>query len=188
MCGILKSMGGFYIDADLLAHQVMEYGQPAYTEIADIFGNVILSPEGNIDRKKLGDIVFRDLGKRKILEQIVHSKVILEFGRLTEKAQTQSGYIFIIWDAPLLAEAGMHVKCGMVLLVTASYSTKLSRIMLRDGITEERAKLRLHNQPSDDELYSRLIAGIGANRVKIIDNNESLQKLDYKTRMAVRGY
>ena len=175
------------MDADKLAHQVMEYGQPAYTEIVKMFGAGILSPDGIIDRKRLGDIVFRDHDKRKALECIVHTYVIRQYRQLTAEAQNQTEYAFIIWDAPLLAEAGLHKECGLVLLVTAGFELKLSRILIRDGITNEQANLRLLSQPSDDVLYKTLIADIGKDRVKIIENNGDLEDLEIKTRMAVSG-
>jgi len=185
VCAVLADMGGFCIDADKLAHQVMERGRPAYTEIADVFGPCVISPDGGIDREILGGIVFSDPVKRKRLERIVHAEVIRECLRLGDGAGGLNARAFVVWDAPLLAEAGMHRQCGMVLLVTAPYPVKLSRILMRDGITEERAKLRLSNQPSDGELYEKLTADIGKDRVRIIENNGSLVELEYKIQTLV---
>jgi len=179
---ILRDMGGFYLDADNLAHKVMEYGQPAYNEVLEMFGPNVLTPDKSLDRKKIGDIVFRNPDKRKALEQIVHAHVVNEFEMLTTSANDKAEYTFIIWDAPLLAEAGMHIKCDFVLLVTAPYSTKLSRIIKRDNITDEHAKLRLSSQPSDEDLYTRLTADIGEALVTIIENTGTLEDLEDKTR------
>jgi len=185
---ILREMGGFYLDADNLAHKVMEHGQPAYNEVLEMFGPNVLTPDKSFDRKKIGDIVFRNPDKRKALEQIVHAHVVNEFELLTTSAYNKSDYTFIIWDAPLLTEAGMHLKCNLVLLVTAPYFTKLSRIIKRDNITEERAKLRLSNQPSDEDLYKRLTADIGEALVTIIENTGTLEDLEDKTRMVLEGF
>ena len=186
VCAILKGLGGFYLDTDHIAHTVMEYGKPAYTEISNMFGDGILLRDKSIDRKKLGDIVFRDPAKRKALERIVHTQVKLICGQLTRAALHNAEYAFIVWDAPLLAEAGMHKECSLVLLVTAPFAFKVSRIMNRDCITEERALLRLSNQPPDNILYKGLVDDLGTSHVKIIENSGSIQDLEYKTRMAVR--
>ena len=185
VCAILRNLGGFCIDADHLSHQVIEYGLPAYTEITELFGAGILESNGSIDRKKLGDIVFRDPRKRKALEHIIHKHVKQKCGRLTAEALGKNEYAFIVWDAPLLAEAGMHRKCALVLLVTAPFTTKLTRIINRDGISEEQALLRLINQPAEAALYKKLTADIGAAHVKIIENKGSFDDLEHKTRMAV---
>ena len=186
VCGILSRMGGFCVDADKLSHQVMEQGGPAYTEITDMFGPGVLAPDKSIDRRALGDIVFRDPGKRRELERIVHAEVAAECRLLTEMARGMAEYGFIVWDAPLLAEAGMHKQCVLVLLVTAPYAVKLARIQARDGITEERAKLRLSNQPPETGLYQRLAGDLGKGRVAIIENNGDYCDLTAKTISALR--
>ena len=185
VCEILRGMGGFCVDADKLAHKVMEPGEPAYNEIADEFGGGIISPDGSIDRKKLGGIVFRDPARRKVLEGIIHSKVIRLCRRLTIQAQNAGGYSFAVWDAPLLAEAGMHAQCDTVLLVTAPFPVKLSRIQSRDGISEEQAILRLSNQTPDSALYRKLTEDMGETRVKVITNNGNLQDLAIRIQLSV---
>ncbi|MDR2650054.1 MAG: dephospho-CoA kinase [Clostridiales bacterium] len=182
VCGFLRRMGGFCLDADLLAHEVVERGQPAYIEISNMFGESVLAPDGSIDRVELGRVVFRDTVKRKALERIVHARVKSQFERLS--AEAQNDYPFIVWDAPLLVEAGMHKRCVLVLLVTAPFEAKLSRIMSRDGITEERARLRLSSQPPEIWLYKKLIADIGEINVKIIENTGGAGDLENKTRAA----
>ena len=185
VCAALARMGGYCIDADKLARRVMEPGLPAYNEIVNVFGAGVLLPGGGIDRKKLGGIVFRDPVKRKMLERIVHADVIRECRRLTLEAQDRAGYAFAVWDAPLLTESGMHRECDAVLLVTAPYPLKLSRILLRDGITEEQAILRLSSQTSEDGLYKTLTGDIGESRVMVIENNGSVQALEEKIRSAL---
>ena len=186
VCTILQNMGGFCIDADQLAHEVMEYGHSAYTEISEMFGAGILASDGSIDRRKLGDIVFHDPVKRKALEHIVHTHVKQKFRRLTDAA-LEKKTAFVVWDAPLLAEADMHKSCNLVLLVTAPFITKLKRITNRDGISEEQALLRLSNQPADDALYHKLVADIGETHVKIIENTGSINDLEDKIYLAVCG-
>jgi len=184
VCGILRRMGAFCIDADKLAHQVMEYGRPAYTEIADEFGVGVISADGSIDRRKLGAIVFRDPSRRGVLERIVHSKVIGECLRLTSGASVRPEYAFVVWDAPLLIEAGMHLRCDAVFLVAAPFALRLSRILARDNITEEQAKLRMASQTPQDALYKKLIDDIGESRVTIIKNDGNLYDLTERTRLA----
>ena len=81
VCRILKEQGGKIIDADKITRKLQEPGEVVYDEIRDFFGSEIILPEGGIDRKKLGAIVFSDISKRRALNDIVHSRVSQEIKR-----------------------------------------------------------------------------------------------------------
>ena len=149
---ILAEKGGYAVEADRLAHQLMQKDQPAYKDIVAVFGMGILDSEGEISRPALGKIVFEDKKKLAELESILHPKVKAKTNELIAQAKVSGQYKFAIIDAPLLIEAGMHKDCHSCWLVTASNEIRLARIMARDNITQEAAEKRLRNRAGDDAL------------------------------------
>ena len=141
VCEILAGHGGHIINADAVAHSVMEPGRPAYKKIVAAFGPDILKDE-IIDRKKLGAIVFNDTKKRTQLENIVHPLVIDEILSQIRASKAK----FVALDVVLLIESGLHRHCDVVWLVTAPEEMRLSRIIARDGLTLEAAQARMRNQ------------------------------------------
>ncbi|MCL2462636.1 MAG: dephospho-CoA kinase [Defluviitaleaceae bacterium] len=152
---ILEGRGGAVLNADCMAREVMLPGGLAFDEVVSVFGQDIVNAGGFIDRQKLGETVFRDAQKKAVLERIVHKYVIEMTERQTEElGKRQPPPRFIVWDAPLLIEAGMHEKCDAVWVVTAPYEVRLARVMARDGLDERRARLRLDSQTPEKELVS----------------------------------
>lgn len=140
---ILEKHGCLVIDCDRVAHENMKKGGIAYDGIVSAFGSEILDKDGEIDRKILGSIVFNDKEKLLKLNDITHKLVRR---RIEEIIETNTQYNCIVIDAPLLYEAKLMSICTKCWLVTADESVRLKRVMLRDGITEERAKERFRNQ------------------------------------------
>jgi len=149
---ILTEQGGFAIIADKLAHAAMSKGQPAYNEIVSKFGELILGEDGEINRAILGKQVFDDKEQLKVLEQIIHPRVIKETQNLIAQAEHAGPYTFAVIDAPLLIEAGMHTICDSCWLVTSPNSVRIERIMSRDGLSEEAATKRLASRAGDSSL------------------------------------
>ena len=166
---MLAEMGGYAVEADPLAHKLMQKGQPAYNDIVAVFGAGILDDKNEIHRPALGQIVFENKEKLTQLEGVIHPKVSAITTALIAHARTTGLYKFAIIDAPLLIEAGMHKNCHSCWLITASYATRLSRIMARDNITQEAAEKRLASRTGDEAL--RPYADV------IIENNEQDQCL-----------
>jgi dephospho-CoA kinase len=168
---ILEKLGGFHVDADRLAHEAMAPGTKEYGEILDRFGPaVISSPDGPIDRKELGKIVYNDPISKKALEAIVHPVVIersLELSRDLEVPWT-----FAVWDAALLVESGMHDLCDFLWIIRASWETKLVRIQERDNISQDSAILRLSSQTQDDELFALASQTLPMSRIYSLQNDE----------------
>lgn len=113
---LLKAAGIPIIDADIIARQVVEPGTPALAKIQATFGNEVLFPDGSLDRKKLGSIIFNDEVKRKQLNKIVHPAV--------RKAMLWQmlgywikGYKYCVMDVPLLIEGGLWQWVGLVVVV-----------------------------------------------------------------------
>lgn len=133
-------------DADQLARDVVTPGQPAHAAIVAEFGAGVLQPDGYVDRKRLGAIVFADAAKRKRLEAITHPAIRTRWDRILRvyEEEAYSGVVF--WDAALLYEtAGARLMEKMV-VVFADPATQLARLIARDGCTEAEARARIASQ------------------------------------------
>jgi dephospho-CoA kinase len=130
---ILRGLGAVVLDADMLAREVVEPGQPALAAIVREFGPEVLTPEGRLDRKRVAAIVFRAPERRKTLEGITHPAIRDRFlARLAElEAQGYEGLVF--WDAPVMIEAGGHKAMDRLVVVITDAATQLARAVGRDG-------------------------------------------------------
>lgn len=141
---MIRELGVPVIDADLLARQVVEPGQPAHAEIAAAWPEVI-EQGGGIDRKKLAERIFADPASRARLEAITHP-------RITERALAQAdefrrqGLPLAFLEAALLVEAGLHRRLDGLVLVVASEEQQVSRVMAREGCSRSQALARLQAQ------------------------------------------
>ena len=146
---------GYIIDADFIAHENMKRGNVAYNELVQNFGKEILSDDKEINRKKLGEIVFSDKNKLDLLNQISLKYILLEISNKVEKTvKNPSGFKYIVIDAPLLIETGLNKITDEVWVVFASYETRIDRITKRDNISAELAEKRLANQTPQSELIT----------------------------------
>lgn len=150
---LLRSRGYVVIDADIVARRVVSKGKKCLLDLTLEFGIDILSADGSLNRKKLGDIVFADRQKRIRLNQItfpyIQEEIFSEVERLRRK-----GEAVIFLDAPTLFESGTDKDCDRVVSVIAPESLRLRRILARDPITEQEAKSRMRSQ-YDDDFYIR---------------------------------
>jgi len=130
---ILRGLGAVVLDADVLAREVVEPGQPALAAIVREFGPEVLTPEGRLDRKRAAAIVFSAPERRKTLEGITHPAIRDRFlARLAElEAQGYEGLVF--WDAPVMIEAGGHKAMDRLVVVITDAATQLARAVGRDG-------------------------------------------------------
>lgn len=131
-----KKHGAFVIDADEISRDVTKKGGVAVPDIAKAFPGTV--KDGELDRKKLGNIVFADNEKLKILNRITH-KYIMEI--ILKLKESHDGFIVI--DAPVLYEAGADLICDKVMVIDAPDDVKIKRIMKRDGIDEAYARRRI---------------------------------------------
>ena len=151
---IFASLGIPYIDTDEVYHSLLVPKSPCTDELALTFGKDILTSEGAVDRKKLGKIVFSDDAVELLirLNTITHKYVIEETNRRLD-AYRKDGKTAAVIDAPLLIEANMHENCDFCISILADKETRLARIMARDGLDEEAARMRLDSQ-KEDSFYS----------------------------------
>ena len=166
----LAAAGAVIVDADKIAHEIILKGEPAYQEIIAYYGTGILDEEGNIIRKKLGEIVFNDKEKLAFLNQCTHKYITAEVKRQIAEAKAEGTATAIIVDAPLLLEAKLETVCDLVWVVYAEPEVRAQRVMARDGITYELAKARIANQKSWDEYKAAADA--------VIDNSKDLSYLE----------
>ena len=166
----LAAAGAVIVDADKIAHEIILKGEPAYQEIIEYYGTGILDGEGNIIRKKLGEIVFNDKEKLAFLNQCTHKYITAEVKRQIAEAKAEGTATAIIVDAPLLLEAKLETVCDLVWVVYAEPEVRAQRVMARDGITYELAKARIANQKSWEEYKAAADA--------VIDNSKDLSYLE----------
>lgn len=153
--GSLLSEYGFHvINADIVSRKVVEKGSPALAKLVKHFGNEILQLNGELDRSKLGSIVFNDMEKKKLLEDTVFPYIIRE---ITNQVNTLHDYgspgVFL--DAPTLFESGLNEFCDKVVVVIAPRELRSRRILERDSITPEQVEARLSAQHEDEFYTSR---------------------------------
>lgn len=140
---MLAARGAYTIDADAIAHRVMEPGGSAYEAVVAAFGPEILNPDGTINRQRLGQIVFADPDRLARLEQIVHPAVIAAVNALIE--QTTAPVVVV--EAIKLLEAGMAAAmCDQVWVVTSPVEQQIERLMVERGMTREAAAARMAAQ------------------------------------------
>ena len=142
-----RSLGIETVDADKVSREIMKAGHKAFNDVLDAFGSEILT-SNEINRKKLGETVFADKDKLRILNEITHKYIREELSKRAENAKGT-----VVFDAALLPDD--FIKCDITLLVTAPKEVRIERIMRRDGISRKNAENRIASQPSDNTYKSR---------------------------------
>lgn len=143
---MFKQCGAVVIDADELAREVVKPGKPAWREIVDTFGKSVLNPNRTINRPALGAIVFGNRAKLRRLERIVHPRVSREQARLTKQTMRKDPDAVVIYDVPLLFEAGVDKRVDKIIVVTADRETQIARLKKRNGLIRTEAIRRINSQ------------------------------------------
>lgn len=146
VAGIFKRYGATVIDADALARDVVEPGKPAWREIVETFGKTVINPDRTLNRQALGSTVFGHPGKLRQLEQIIHPRVAREQIRLTKQAALNDPRAIVIYDVPLLFEAGIDKRVGATIVVTADRETQIARLKERNRLSRTEALRRIKSQ------------------------------------------
>ncbi|MED3834590.1 dephospho-CoA kinase [Peribacillus frigoritolerans] len=141
----LQELGFTIVDADLASRAVVEPGEEAYHQVVKAFGEDILLTDGNIDRVKLGSIIFNDQEKRLLLNGIVHPAV-RNWMRLKTEAALSSGEETVFMDIPLLFESKLTFMVDKTLLIYVDEQVQLKRLMNRNGLSEAEALARINSQ------------------------------------------
>jgi dephospho-CoA kinase len=130
---IFRSLGCVVLDADLLAREVVAPGQPALAAIAREFGADVLQPDGTLDRKRLGALVFTDPERRRRLEGITHPAIRDRFAARLAELEAEGFEGLVIWDAPVMIESGGHTSMDRLVVVVTDAATQRARALGRDG-------------------------------------------------------
>ncbi len=144
----LMERGFLVVDADVSARVVMEKGHPCLAETAAHFGEQILK-NGELDRKKLAEIVFSDEASLKKLNEITHKYILADIYDKIEKGKGETVFV----DGAVLIESG--IKCDMMIGVLADKEVRKNRIVSRDGLSETEADRRIGAQQEDSFYIDR---------------------------------
>lgn len=144
---MLEHLGAYGIDADALSHRAIAQEAPGYQPVVDTFGTWILGPDGQIDRTRLGRIVFSDPQALSQLEAIVHPLVRQAVDLLVRRSSQK----VIVIEAIKLLESPLRQGLDTLIVTYASPTTQLARLMQKRGMTEEAARQRIATQPSQQE-------------------------------------
>ena len=145
---VLEELGGVIIDADEVYHDLTESSVAMRKELESHFGPMY-TPEGQLDRKKLGSVVFSDPEALKQLNAITHRFVGEEIDRMLDRAR-QEGRPAAAIDAIALIESGVGEKCDVLVAVLAPPELRVRRIMAREGIPEDYARSRVNAQQGEE--------------------------------------
>jgi len=142
---MLGDLGAYVIDADELVHELQRKDAPVWAGIVGEFGEGILRADGEIDRAKLGALVFSDSEALHRLESIVHPAVGAEIERQLANLEPPDQVVVI--EAIKLIEAGLHKRCNALWVVTSRPGVQLDRLMRTRGLSEADAQVRIAAQP-----------------------------------------
>jgi dephospho-CoA kinase len=148
---VFAELGAHIIDADLIAHGLLAPGTSTYDRVVAAFGDQILNPDGTINRRKLGEIVFQDDAKRAELNNLVHPEIRAQVLRRIAELEDSGQKGIIIIDAALMVESGFFRTFDRLIVVHCSPSLQLSRIVSRDGLTFAQARARMAAQMPVEE-------------------------------------
>ncbi|WCN37228.1 dephospho-CoA kinase [Aneurinibacillus uraniidurans] len=151
---MLAERGARIIDADVIAREVVRPGEAAWSLIVDYFGQDILLSDRQIDRTKLGQIVFTDEEARRVLNGIVHPAVRSRMRELADEAE-QEGIRLIVLDIPLLYESKLEHMVERIVVVSCTEEQQLARLMARNGFSDEEACRRIASQMPIAEKVAR---------------------------------
>lgn len=167
--------GFFVVDFDALSRKVSDVGSPCLKELTDEFGDGIVNADGTLDRRGLGRIVFADKDKLAILNKITHKYILKE----TEKIMKDHRDDMLLFDAPLLFEAGLEKYCDYVVSVTAERELRIRRICDRDSIDYATAVGRIDSQKPDSYYTEQ--------SDYVITNNSDIQSLQSQATKIIRS-
>jgi dephospho-CoA kinase len=145
---MFKHCGAVVIDADELSRDVVKPDKPAWRQIVRTFGKTVLNPDRTLNRRELGAVVFGNRTKLRRLEHIVHPRVAREQTRLAGHAAQKDPQTVVIYDVPLLFEAGVDKRVDKIIVVTADRETQIARLKLRNGLSRAEAMRRIRSQMS----------------------------------------
>ncbi|MDX1378698.1 MAG: dephospho-CoA kinase, partial [Anaerolineales bacterium] len=162
---MLEHLGAYTIDADVLAHRVISKGAPGYQPVLDRFGTWLLDKDKQIDREKLGRLVFADEQALAQLEDIIHPYV----GKAVELLVGRANQKVIVIEAIKLLESNLRTRCDTIWVTDASQEVQVERLVRKRGMKKDDALQRVHSQPAQKEKLAAADV--------VITNNGSVEDL-----------
>jgi len=148
---ILSELGATVLDADQVGHQIYLPGGPAYDGVVAAFGKKILAPDGTIDRKLLGPIVFADPAALKRLNAIVHPKMFARMSAMVDEIRRGGDRAPIVIEAAILIEANWIPLFDEIWMITASRDNVVERVERERAMKPEQTEARIKAQLPDHE-------------------------------------
>lgn len=143
---MLQARGVHVVDADVIARDVMNPGQPLLGAVASRFGAEFLLPEGGLDRRRMAEHIFNRPEERAALNAIVHPAIRAEIRRQVDEREATDPNAIVAADIPLLYESGLEELYERIVVVYVPRELQLTRLIRRDGLSPEQAQSRLNAQ------------------------------------------
>jgi dephospho-CoA kinase len=169
----LVELGAIEIDADVLAKEAVAAGSDGLQAIVEHWGPSILTADGELDRAEMAKIIFKDPKQRQLLEEIVHPAVAARSREMILSAGNDS---IVIYNVPLLVEAGVSLPFDIVVTVEAPKSAQIDRMIKQRGMTQEEAEARIAAQasPAQRAQRSEIILNSNQSLGRLLDDTDSL--------------
>lgn len=154
VAGCFRARGWPVIDADVVAREIVQPGEPTLADLAERFGDAILQPDGSLDRPALARVAFADDASRADLDRLTHPRIT---ARIAERLAVLGGQepgpdpLIAVVDHPLLIETGQTGRFDEVVVVLADAATRVERLVRYRGLPEEDVRARMRAQASDDQ-------------------------------------
>lgn len=190
VAGMFRKLGAVVLDADAIAHEVMEPKRIAWRQIVRAFGEGILNDDGTVNRRKLAGLVFQDIEARRRLERIIHPPVLREIRRRLHRLRRSRRTRAVVLDVPLLIEAGAQALADALVVVTAPPEVQRERLRVKHGWSDEEMEAR---RAAQMELSAKVALadyvvdnadGVEATRTQVKQLWEQLGRQDRRERRA----
>ena len=151
VASVFEELGAHVLDADQTAREVVMPGTPGLKAVSVAFGADILNPDGTLNRKQLGAVVFSDEEKRQLLNHILHPFIIARQDEILNEWEKQDPQGIGIVDAALMIESGGYRRFDKLIVVHCRPEVQLERLMLRDKLSRDEAQRRIDSQMPQEE-------------------------------------
>lgn len=178
VANFLSENGFVIVDADIASRKAVEAGSSGLEEIRTVFGDGVIQEDGTLNRKALGEIIFKDKNQREKLNAIVHPRV-----RDIMEAEKEEGLVLdkpVVMDIPLLFENKLEHTVDEVWVVYVPKEVQIERLMARNQLSLEEAESRVSSQLSIEEKKQKAD--------KVINNSGSLQSLYHQLELLIQPY
>ena len=183
---MFEELGAKVIDADRIGHELLGSTQPPYNEIVRRFGKEVLDASGEIDRRRLGAIVFSDAAKLRELNAILHPRIIERVEADAQRYRAQDPRAVILVDAALIFEAGIGSRFEKLLVAWCPPEMQIERLMAKAGLSRKKAEQRVASQIPSDEKRRRADYVIDCSG-SLEDTRKQVERLFLELRRIVVG-